>query len=582
MTDACSDPHLLLGEYALRMNFITLDTLQDVLEVWTVEKQSSLGQTLVERGHISSSQLDVLEQQVRKYLQRRALEPDQDSTQLAVRTHPDSGRQSPDNGTASDGLPFTGDSGRSESSSQLADQSILHFEAESLLDQSMDPHQEGLTQEEPAPSERRFQVLRPHAEGGIGVVSVAVDREFNREVAFKEIKRHFRSQKGVRKRFLLEAEVTARLEHPGIVPVYGLGYLQDGRPFYAMRLIRGETLKESIRSFHRKRISDPKQIGTSRRAYGNNVEFRELISRFIDVCFAIDYAHSRGVLHRDLKPGNIMLGKYGETLVVDWGLAKVLASSEDTLATEIEVPVEVETEAPTEMDGDEDIIRVPASRESLTETHFGRAIGTPAFMSPEQADGRMEELTATTDIYSLGATLYQILTGQTPINASPEGSRVSRLRQSELLRRVREGEFPHPRLINPNVSRGLESVCLKAMALHPDDRYQSVEELVQELQAWMADEPVLAWSEPWTVRTRRWVRGHQVVVGIAVTALLILAVVSPVLTIQRSQYAAEQKESAVKETVLRRRAEKERLDAVSARDAQARLASQARQAETLA
>src|SRR5262249_47244485 len=129
-----------------------------------------------------------------------------------------------------------------------------------------------------------------------------------------------------RARFLLEAEVTGKLEHPGVVPVYGLGTYPDGRPYYAMRLIKGDSLKDAIAALH-------KAERPGRSASERALALRQLLGRFVDVCQAIAYAHSRGVLHRDLKPANVMLGKYGETLVVDWGLAKVLGQA-DPEATE--------------------------------------------------------------------------------------------------------------------------------------------------------------------------------------------------------------------------------------------------------
>ncbi len=167
----------------------------------------------------------------------------------------------------------------------------------------------------PSAEGRRFRILRPHAEGGLGKVSVAHDEELHREVALKEIQERHADDPESRTRFLVEAEITGGLEHPGIVPVYGLGQYADGRPFYAMRFIRGDSLKEAIEQFHK---PEAKRLPAGERA----LALRKLLGRFLDVCNAIAYAHSRGVLHRDLKPGNIMLGKYGETLVVDWGLAK--------------------------------------------------------------------------------------------------------------------------------------------------------------------------------------------------------------------------------------------------------------------
>ena len=168
----------------------------------------------------------------------------------------------------------------------------------------------------------RFRILRPHAKGGLGEVFVARDTELNRDVALKEIQEQFAYDPRYRARFEFEAEVTGGLEHPGIVPVYGLGHMADGRPFYAMRFIKGDSLKEAIGRFHEAEQQPGRDPGES------TLELRALLGRFIDVCDAVAYAHSRGVLHRDLKPGNIMLGKYGETLVVDWGLAKALDSLE--------------------------------------------------------------------------------------------------------------------------------------------------------------------------------------------------------------------------------------------------------------
>src|SRR5262249_43861832 len=151
---------------------------------------------------------------------------------------------------------------------------------------------------------QRFRILRPHAQGGLGAVFVALDQELHREVALKQILDRHADDPTSRARFLREAEVTGGLEHPGIVPVYGLGTDADGRPYYAMRFIRGESLKEDIEQFH--------ADAALKQAPGRrSLELRKLLRRLLDVCNAVEYAHSRGVVHRDIKPANVVVGKHG-------------------------------------------------------------------------------------------------------------------------------------------------------------------------------------------------------------------------------------------------------------------------------
>ena len=286
-----------------------------------------------------------------------------------------------------------------------------------------------------------------------------------------------------RQRFLLEAEVTGGLEHPGIVPVYGLGTYGDGRPYYAMRFIRGDSLKEAIEHFH---ADAALQTDPGRRS----LELHKLLRRFIDVCNAIDYAHSRGVLHRDIKPGNVLVGKHGETLIVDWGLAKPTGQSDAR--------------------SDERTLR-PSSASGSAETLPGNALGTPAYMSPEQAEGDLDRLGPRSDVYSLGATLYCLLTGRPPFEGDDIGG---------ILRGVQRGDFRPPRTIDPATDRALEAVCLKAMALKPEDRYGSCRALAEDVERWMADEPVSAWREPFSRRVRRWARRNRTAVAAALVALV--------------------------------------------------------------
>jgi serine/threonine protein kinase len=320
----------------------------------------------------------------------------------------------------------------------------------------------------------RFRVLRPHARGGLGTVSVALDADLNREVALKEIQEPHADDPHSRARFLLEAEITGRLEHPGVVPVYALGAHADGRPFYAMRLIRGDSLKDAIGQFHAdERLKRDPGL--------RSLELRKLLRRFLDVCNAVEYAHGRGVLHRDLKPSNIMIGRYGETLVVDWGLAKCVGRSNEAMLT-----------------GENTL--VPKTSSGSSDTLPGSTIGTPAYMSPEQAHGELDILGPLSDVYSLGATLYCLLTGRPP----REGEDVRALLSS-----ARRGEFTPLRQVDPTIDRALEAICTKAMAEQSEDRYPTARALADDAERWMADEPVTAYRDPWTAKVWRRLRRHQ-------------------------------------------------------------------------
>jgi WD40 repeat protein/serine/threonine protein kinase len=414
---------------------------------------------------------------------------------------------------------------------------------------------------------KRFQVIRPHAQGGIGKVSVAFDAELQREVALKQIKPERADDADSRARFLLEAEVTGRLEHPGIVPVYGLGVDESGRPYYAMRFVRGFSFEEAIKRFHQE-DADP-----ARDPQARSLALRQLLDRFVAVCQTIAYAHSRGVLHRDLKPANVLLGPFKESLVVDWGLAKVFTRTPEPGGSPLPAQAAPRPEdqerrqaGPTpDRDAPSDPEHASASRErdqpaaangeppigasSSTETATGIAFGTPAFMSPEQAEGRIDQIGTATDVYSLGAMLYTLLCGHPPFE-------YVWCDLTSLLDGVRLGQFPPPRKVNAQVPRALEAVCLKAMARCPQDRYASAGDLATEIERWLADEPVLAFQEPALARLARWGRRHKpIVAGAAALLLSMVAGLSgTVILLDREQNKTE---------AQRRVAEKERSVAIA-------------------
>lgn len=335
-----------------------------------------------------------------------------------------------------------------------------------------------------AGKDSRYTIVKTHAKGGLGEVFIAEDLDLHRRVALKEIQPFAADDPESRARFLLEAEITGRLEHPGIVPVYSLGASAKGRPYYAMRFIQGESLKEAIEKHHAKNHQD-----LSEKA----VEFRQLLSRFVAVCQAVAFAHDRGILHRDLKPANIMLGKFGETLVVDWGLAKVLGKSTSDFSS-------VST-------------LIPKRQDDSSETRHGAVVGTPAYMSPEQARGEIDGLGPTSDIYSLGATLFSIVTGERPVQGQST---------AELLRNVREGKTELSNRSHKGASLSLLAICRKAMARESTHRYLTALALAVDLERWLADEPVEAYRESAMTQVRRWIKRHTTAVSTASAALLVL------------------------------------------------------------
>jgi serine/threonine-protein kinase len=356
----------------------------------------------------------------------------------------------------------------------------------------------------------RISSLAFHARGGLGAVYVGEDRELHRRVAIKFIHRNLARDPASRQRFELEAEVTGRLEHPGVVPLYGVGEADGNRPFYAMRFVDGSTLDEAIRRYFELKRERPG---------GQTVEFRELLSSFVSVCKTIAYAHNRGIVHRDIKPENILLGRYGETLVVDWGLALPFLREERFRQS-----------------GEKTLLPTGGSGSGSSSS---RGAGTPAYMSPEQAS----ELAPTpaADVYSLGATLYKILTGVPPVSANT---------LSDIKTRILEGRIARPSSLARNLPLPLEAICRKAMSLQPSDRYATALDLARDVERFLADEAVQAYQEPLSARLSRVGRRHRLATQVAVAGLALCLLVMGVSAIwlgslaHREQNARETAESA--------------------------------------
>jgi serine/threonine protein kinase/WD40 repeat protein len=398
-----------------------------------------------------------------------------------------------------------------------------------------------------------YEVLRQLAKGGMGTVMEARDLTLHRTVAMKVM--HRTAPGHARERFDREARVLARLEHPNIVPIHAMGRDAEGQPFYTMKLVRGETLQAIINQLRKGGLRTVKRYPLS-----------ELLGIFQKVGQAVAFAHSRGVIHRDLKPENIMVGEFGEVLVMDWGLAK--------LAGEPEV-------------GGEDIHEL--SDRSLQDlatglTLDGAVMGTPQFMSPEQASGRIMELDPRTDIFSLGAILYALLTLRPPVR----GGSVE-----EVLAKVRSGNITPPTLYNQNreqapegtpslddssahlqktrglphcpqgcVPEALSAVTMRAMALQTGERYQTVTELLADIEAYRGGFATSVEQLNLFGHLRLLVLRHRVVSGLL--AVLLLVTVGFVAQVLASERKAKLSAKAAIESADMARREETRAHAEAA------------------
>jgi len=332
-----------------------------------------------------------------------------------------------------------------------------------------------------------FTVLRPHADDGPGQLSVVRDERLRREVALKALTGPAADDPIGRQRFVEEAKITGQLQHPGVVPVYALGTDSAGHCYYTTKLVCGRKLDEVIGT-----------RGMSRTPTGT----RELLRRFVMVCQTIAFAHARGILHRNLKSENILLGECGETLVLDWGSAKRLPGAGS---------LEASQGTPAEQRGG----RGPATVE---------AGGAPDSAAPhvplEAASGQAEGLDPATDIRGLGTVLHHILTGQ-PARADASSD--------EAIERAGAADAPKHLGMRRRVPRPMAAICLKAMACRPEDLYPTANALAADVQAWLNDEPVAAHVESRIEQLGRWSRRHRAMLANSVLLLFVLIVVISVV-----------------------------------------------------
>jgi serine/threonine protein kinase len=312
----------------------------------------------------------------------------------------------------------------------------------------------------------RYRLLERVARGGMGVVYAAEDEKLERRVALKVLDVPG-TDGDLANRLIREARVLARLEHPGIVPVHDVGVLADGRVFYTMKFVEGQPLDKYIATV----ASTPDRLRI-----------------FLRICEAVAFAHAREVLHRDLKPANIMVGSFGEVLVLDWGLAKILRRQAATEAQTLDPDATI-FEKPTKPDSS-------AATQASVVTGHGTVMGTPGYMSPEQARGDVEHLDARSDIFSLGALLRFLLTGDSSSRSGMRG---------------------------PRPEKSLEAICSKAAAQSLADRYASVPELALDISRYLDGVAVGAHRESIFEKAARFYRRYRFFI-LLIAAYLVMRV----------------------------------------------------------
>ncbi len=479
-TAPLSDHDLLFGVLAVQLGMATPQQVMAAAAGWAVDRSVRVAEHLERAGAVSAERRACIEEMVTG----------------ALRAH---------RGDAEDALESLG--GKASVLQSFGGSVVVSEAGELSIDRSDDtqaPDEDPLlvTDEQPG----RYSL--PHeavghdpqtaasaelGRGGIGRVFVAHDEHLGRDVAVKELLPRASSSAGAVSgphlstamiRFLREARVTGQLEHPNVIPVYELGRRPDGAFYYTMKIVRGRTLAEAL-------------------AEAGDAEARtKLLGHFVDVCQAVAYAHSRGVFHRDLKPENVMLGEFGETVVLDWGLAKVRGKA-DLRGEEAERAVTVLRDA------------------EAGKTVDGTAIGTPAYMSPEQAHGEITAVDERSDVWSLGAMLYEILIGRPPFTGQTA---------VEIIAKVTRDTIPPVRETAPQAPVELASVCDKALQRDPRRRYAGAKAIADDVEAYLVGGRVGAHEYSLGELVSRFVKRHRaaaIAVGTlfaaTVTALVVVS-----------------------------------------------------------
>lgn len=335
----------------------------------------------------------------------------------------------------------------------------------------------------------KYEDFKPLTKGGTAELQTCLDKNLRRTVVYKSLHADLLDDETEVARFLREARVTALISHPGTVPLYELGRDRMGAPYFTMKKLEGRDLRAIIEAINAKNAETIEEFPRPR-----------LVDTLIAACQTVAFAHNHGIIHRDIKPANILVGAFGEAMVLDWGLAKV--RGEKALA------------------GDEEKLEAKKKDQPLELTQPGRRFGTPLYMSPEQARG--DDVDERTDVFNLGSVLFEIITHKNLVF----GESVE-----EVLKQVLEEPTPIPRKVAPelNIPPILEAICLKALEKDPDDRYQTVEAMIEDLQNYRAGEYVSVYTYSPLERLELWNAKHSLTIialasataGAALTGLLV-------------------------------------------------------------
>ena len=424
MANTETDRNLLFGVIAMQSDLIDIRQFVDACTLWSSRKDTTLAEILIQNDWLQEEDRSHVD-----YLLERRVKKLGGDIRKSLSKMPD---------VAKSALESINSPSIHESLQGLGSDSAVALDHPTI-----------------SSDQERVVLKGLHSTGGIGQVWIAEDQILHREIALKELKPTQAQSIRSRERFYREAQLTAQLEHPGVVPVYEYSANADeSRCYYTMRFVKGQTLTEVIQETHSRRKSAT-QAGIS--------ELIKLLNTFVSICQTIAYAHSRNIIHRDLKGDNVVVGDFGEVIVLDWGLAKHL--DEPSMESNVD-PVLCETLIVSEED------------QTTAGTLQGEKLGTPAYMAPEQALGRIDQINKRTDIYGLSAILYQILTGEPPFS----GTSIV-----DVLNQVIHDPPTPPSESFPDIPHELEQVCLQGLSKNREDRQRSASQLAGQIQGWIAD-----------------------------------------------------------------------------------------------